>query len=196
MKLKLPKPRTNDHKILNRLAPQKLPHYDNAVDLANKFADFFVQKVETIRNSLNSCDFYPDEEQVICPAVNELHSLSPKSVNELSALLGNTSTKSCILDPLPGNNLKTCINTLLPTFAKIANLSFTEASVPEILKQSVLEPRIEKPLLDNELLSNYYNRPISNLKFISKAIEKVSADRLIVILSTMTYMGSYSSLQA
>lgn len=100
MKLNLPKPPTNYHKILNRLAPQKLPHYDNAVDLANKFADFFVQKVETIRNSRNSSDFYPDEEQVTCPAVNELHSLSPKSVNELSALLDNTNTKSCILDPL------------------------------------------------------------------------------------------------
>ena len=72
--------------------------------------------------------------------------------------------------------MKGCINTLLPTITRIVNLSFNEACVPEIVKQSAVEPRIMKPMLDNELLSSY--RPISNLRFISKAIEKVAADRL------------------
>ena len=31
-------------KMLNRLAPKKLPQDDNAADLANKFAEFFVHK--------------------------------------------------------------------------------------------------------------------------------------------------------
>ena len=72
--------------------------------------------------------------------------------------------------------MKGCINTLLPTITRIVNLSFNEACIPEILKQSAVEPRIMKPMLDNELLSSY--RPISNLRFISKAVEKVAADRL------------------
>ena len=72
--------------------------------------------------------------------------------------------------------MKACINTLLPTIVRTVNLSFNQACVPEIFKQSAVEPRIMKPLLDNELLSSY--RPISNLRFISKAIEKVAADRL------------------
>ena len=72
--------------------------------------------------------------------------------------------------------MKGCINTLLPTITRTVNLSFNEACVPEIVKQSAVEPRIMKPMLDNELLSSY--RPISNLRFISKAIEKVAADRL------------------
>ena len=72
--------------------------------------------------------------------------------------------------------MKGCINTLLPTITGIVNLSFNEACIPEILKQSAVEPRIMKPMLDNELLSCY--RPISNLRSISKAIEKVAADRL------------------
>ena len=42
--------------------------------------------------------------------------------------------------------------------------------------QLAVEPRIMKPMLNNELLSSY--RHISNLRFISKAIEKVAADRL------------------
>ena len=72
--------------------------------------------------------------------------------------------------------MKACINTLLPTIVRIVNLSFTEACVLEILKLSAVEPRIKNPMLDNELRSSY--RPISNLRFISKAIEKVAADRL------------------
>ena len=51
-------------KMLNRLAPKKLPQDDNAADLANKFAEFFVRKVETIRNSLNSLGFYPNDEKL------------------------------------------------------------------------------------------------------------------------------------
>ena len=72
--------------------------------------------------------------------------------------------------------MKGCINTLLPTITRIVNWSFNEACIPEILKQLAVEPRIMKPMLDNELLSSY--RPISNLRFISKAIEKVAADQL------------------
>ena len=72
--------------------------------------------------------------------------------------------------------MKACMNTLLPTIVRIVNLSFAEACVPDILKQSAMEPRIKKPLLDNEQLLNY--RPISNLRFITKAIEEIAADRL------------------
>ena len=135
-----------------------------------------MEKVETIRNRLDSSFFNSDDERVVCPVGHELHSLSPTTVKELSTLLGNIATKSCMLDPLPGNIMKDCINTLLPTIARIVNLSFAEAMVPKKLKCAVLEPRIKKPLLDNELLSSY--RPISNLRLISKVIEKVATDRL------------------
>ena len=86
--------------------------------------------------------------------------------------------------------MKGFINTLLPTITRIVNLSFNEACIPEILKQLAVEPRIMKPMLDNELLSSY--RPISNLRFISKAIEKVAADRLNCNLINTTLMSSYS----
>ena len=55
-------------KMLNRLAPKKL----HSVDLANKFAEFFVHQVETVRNSLNSPGLNPNDEKIVCPAANEL----------------------------------------------------------------------------------------------------------------------------
>ena len=69
--------------MLNRLAPKELPQDDNAADLANKIAEFFVHKVKTISNSLNSPGFYPNDEKVVCPATNELHSFTLTSVSEL-----------------------------------------------------------------------------------------------------------------
>ena len=47
-------------KMLNLKAPPKLPSRDCATNLANRFADFFTEKVQTIRNgfvtSVNTAD--------------------------------------------------------------------------------------------------------------------------------------------
>ena len=48
---------------------------------------------------------------------------------------------------------------------------------PTSLKQAVLSPLLKKPLLDHELYPNF--RPVSNLEFISKAIEKVASVRVL-----------------
>jgi len=55
-------------------------------------------------------------------------------------------------------------------------LSFEEAVVPAKFKLGVLTPKLKKPSLDNELFPNF--RPIYNLRFLSKATEKVAAARL------------------
>ena len=45
------------------------------------------------------------------------------------------------------------------------------------MKQAVLSPLLKKPLLDHELYPNLC--PVSNLKFISKVIEKVASVRIL-----------------
>ena len=56
-------------------------------------------------------------------------------------------------------------------------MSFDEAIVPSGLKRAVLLPRLKKSLLDHELFENF--RPVSNLQFIAKAIEKLVAARML-----------------
>lgn len=85
-------------------------------------------------------------------------------------------SKSCSLDPLAAVLLKENFDMLLPTLCRIVNLSLESGYVPPSLKTAVLLPLLKKPSLDHEILSNY--RPISNLKVISKIIEKVVAVRL------------------
>ena len=47
---------------------------------------------------------------------------------------------------------------------------------PPSLKNSIVTPLLKKPSLDPELLKNY--RPVSNLTFISKTIERAVANQI------------------
>ena len=53
----------------------------------------------------------------------------------------------------------------------IVNLCLTTGDFPISCKSSIVIPLIKKPGLDREMLKNY--RPVSNLSFLSKVIEKV-----------------------
>ena len=69
-----------------------------------------------------------------------------------------------------------CYDFLLPVVTKIVNLSLSQSIMPEKLKEAILLPLIKKAILDSEILKNF--RPISNLKYLSKLIERVVATRI------------------
>jgi len=81
-----------------------------------------------------------------------------------------SSTKSCELDPIPTKILKQCITPLLPTITKIINKSLSSGTVPEQFKHAIVTPILKKEGLDTDF-KNY--RPISNLPYMSKLLEKV-----------------------
>ncbi len=68
------------------------------------------------------------------------------------------------------------MNSLVDTITNIVNRSLKDSNVPKSFKEAVVRPLLKKPGLDNEILKNY--RPVSNLPFISKIIEKVVENRL------------------
>ena len=55
-------------------------------------------------------------------------------------------------------------------------MSLIDSSVPSTFKKAVVRPLLKKPSLDKEVLKNY--RPVSNLPFISKVVERVVATRI------------------
>ena len=59
---------------------------------------------------------------------------------------------------------------------KIINQSLWSDYVPTSLKTAVIKPLLKKPSLDPEAPANY--RPISNLPFLSKVLEKVVSAQL------------------
>ena len=84
-----------------------------------------------------------------------------------------------------------CINDLLPIINSVVNLSFNSALMPNSMKNAVSSPLLKKPSLDFEIFSNF--RPVSNLKFLSKVIEKVAAMRLTNYLSDKNLNESLQS---
>ena len=167
-------------RMLHRTPQNHYPSCGSPKELCDKFADFFCDKIVTIRHQLDTLSttdappFFPliDDAIITC----ELSEFSPTSEDELSGLVKKIAAKSCSLDPVPASLLRYCIDDILPIIKSVVNLSFNSASMPISMKNAVLSPLLKKPSLDFEIFSNF--RPVSNLKFLSKVIEKVAAMRL------------------
>ena len=56
------------------------------------------------------------------------------------------------------------------------NASLTSSHVPADFKHAIVKPLLKKPTLDKDILNNY--RPVSNLPFMSKLVERVVAKQL------------------
>ena len=164
-------------RLLHRKAEKSYPTSTSAEDLANTFVTFFEDKITRIR-SIPTPSEIPDyfSSLDISTTNCELSNFSPTSNLELSKIARSVVQKSCCLDPLPATLLKEHLDLLLPSICSIVNLSLVSGFLPSSLKNAVVTPLLKKPNLDHEVLGNF--RPISNLKVISKVIEKVVAVRL------------------
>ncbi len=150
------------------------PEADSMVSLAEDFSNFFVGKVTKIREKLDSlpvaCD-YTDPE-----CNSSLDTFQPLSVDGVRKLIRKSATKSCDLDPLPTDILKKCLDMLLPIITRIVNLSLQEGDFPSQYLLAIVHPLIKK--LGLELIFPSY-RPVSNLAYLSKIIERAVAEQFV-----------------
>ena len=100
--------------------------------------------------------------------------------DEIRSIVMRSPSKSCSLDPLPTVLLKECIDVLLPIIMSIINSSLASGSVPSVFKSALVTPCIKKLKLDSNILNNY--RPISNLRFLSKVLERAVLPQLLSYL--------------
>ena len=98
------------------------------------------------------------------------------SKDQLQSIISSLSSATCCIDPLPTPIVKQCLDTLLPVFDRIVNLSLLSGVFPAELKQAVIKPHLKKPNLDSNLFKNY--RPVSNIPFLSNIIEKSAISQL------------------
>jgi hypothetical protein len=109
-----------------------------------------------VRSSLSEFDLLGEEDVL-------------KAINE-------APTKSCVLDPVPTWYLKQNIHVFVPIITQIINESLHTGMFPHCLKHSIVTPIIKKASLNPNDLKNY--RPVSNLAFLSKLIEKQAVKSL------------------
>jgi len=157
-------------KALNRALHRKtdlpLPTHSDETGLANAFSDFFEEKIKNIRSKLDNNCIHPLPE-VVTFSGTCLQNFRMMTRSEVKKILNNMS-KSCKLDPLPLWLAKDCIDELLPIITDIINLSLSSGEMPKQLKHAIIRPLLKKAGL--ELTKKNY-RPVSNLSYLSKAVE-------------------------
>ena len=87
-----------------------------------------------------------------------------------------TSFQHCSLDPLPTFILREFLDELFPFIHTMCNVSLQHGMLLEAQKAAIVTPILKKYDLDPDDVRNY--RPISNLTFLSKDIERIVASQL------------------
>ena len=152
-----------------------LPRNGSDQAIAETFSSFFIQKIVKIQESIPDASL--DAEMLSFPAASvELASFQAIAADDLRKLMGEMPNKQCLLDPLPTETVKQTLNVLLPAILTIINKSLEEGNFPSIFKDAVINPLLKKPNTDPDDCANY--RPVSNLSYVSKILEKVVASQL------------------
>ena len=104
------------------------------------------------------------------------------SEQELRSVILESKSTTCSVDPIPTSLFLDCLDDLLPTLTQIVNDSLLSGSFPSVFKHAVVRPLLKKPTLDHNNLKNY--RPVSDLSFLSKVIEKTVLRQLFAYLNS------------
>ena len=165
-----------------------LPDSDSKHDLANKFLTFFIEKVENIRNDVSSKDASASASLSEYDTVSQcsLSDFQPLESEDIADIIRQFPSKSCSLDTIPSWLVKRNLDILLPPITKIVNASLSTGTFPSALKESIITPVIKKNNADRNSLKNY--RPVANLPFLSKVIEK-AASRQVMDHVDRNYLG-------
>ena len=94
-------------------------------------------------------------------------------------------------DPFPTKLLMNHLEAIIDTILHIVNLSLTTGVFPTSCKSSIVIPLIKKTGLDCEVLKNY--RPVSNLSFLSKIIEKNISVRILQHITDNDIIDGFQS---
>ena len=166
--------------LLDKPKGSSLPKSDSSLDLANRFNNYFSEKIVKIRNNFSHLapETSPDSSTSgsnFPPGSATLDQFEPVNEEQLHKIIKSAPIKTSSDDPIPARLLKTCVNTILPVLVLLVNLSLFTGSM-DGLKDTVVTPLLKKIGADPDNLSNY--RPITGIKFLGKLIERTVLPQL------------------
>ena len=97
---------------------------------------------------------------------SRMTSFEPATADEVRKIIINSPRKTCDLDPIPTELLKSCLDVLLVSITQMVYLSLISGVFLDTFKTSHVMPLLKKPSLSKDDMKNY--RPVSNLNFVSK----------------------------
>ena len=188
------------YKHANRLLFMKedtpLPTGDN-VEIAREFNTFFTNKIDKIMEYLDTLPTSVDDHLYLeknCSTNAQFHCFDTISFHRTKELISCLSTKTCELDPMPTHFLKANIHEIMPIICHVVNKSLSEGVFPDDLKLALLRPLLKKAGLDVSQNKNY--RPVSNLPYLGKIIEKEACNQIVLHASKTGNTEKYQSAYA
>ena len=184
-------------KLLNRvLGTDKvkvLPDSSSDIELCNEFETFFTNKIVNIRRNISkpSVNIPKDMPLKLDISIEPFNNFMHLSESDLLNIMSSMGNKYCDLDVLPADKFKECSKNLLTYILHIINLSFSTGTFPTLFKKALLNPAIKNATLDKNIHSNY--RPVSNLCFFSKLLEKCVSKQLINHLERNDLLCNFQS---
>ncbi|XP_074521141.1 uncharacterized protein LOC141786455 [Halichoeres trimaculatus] len=182
---------TNSHSSTEPCVPLSLS--------SEGFMSFFNNKILKIRDKISSVL----HATVIEPSIDGefaetslranilLDCFSPVDLSELDSTVTSAKPSTCLLDPIPAWLLKEVFPLVGSSLLRMINASLLSGYVPQLFKVAVIKPLLKKPTLDSGSFVNY--RPISNLSFVSKILEKVVASQLCDFLHSNSLFEVFQS---
>ncbi len=174
----------------NQTSPDlNIPSQFNSNDIMN----FFTDKIDNIRNTITnvgptasstSASFIAPKEKRQC--------FTTIGWEELNKRITASKPTTCLLDHLPTKLLKELPPVAEEPLLNIINSSLSLGHVPKSFKLAVIKPLIKKPQLDPSELANY--RPISNLPFMSKILEKVVCSIVLILAKKNISVKNFSQV--
>ena len=156
------------HSTMGNKNENQLPMDTTDSELAENFADFFLNKIDRIREEFTNIPAYQPNE-IDTP---KLKNFTPVTKNHLEKkTIKAMPTKSCQLNVIPMDKIKKVLGGCLPPLTHIINKSLETNQFCIEWKEALVKLPIKKPTASQE--KSIY-RPVSNLRFISKIAEKVT----------------------
>ena len=140
---------------------------------ADGFLKFFSDTVESVRGATMGHPL----PRILPTAVTSLSQFRACTEDEVREVIMRPPSKSCNLDPIPTTILEECIDDLLPFLTAMCNASLLEGHLPVSQRHAIITPLIKILHLDAAEMKK--NRPVSNLTFVSKVVERLVSGRLV-----------------
>ena len=177
------------NKLLRKDIQSPLPSGSDSV-VADMFSNYFIEKISDIRDSIPAHVTSINNDIQTAPT-DLLDNFRPLAEEAVEKIIASSPSKSCDLDPIPTQLVKLVLPQLLPVITTIINKSLETGIFPSEFKQAIVTPLLKKSSLDPEVLKNF--RPVSNLSFVSKILEKVVARQLNEHLVLNNFMEPFQS---
>jgi hypothetical protein len=175
--------------LLHRSSRCSLPYSTSSNSLASSFLKFFADKITSLNTKLKPDSLSPHSPPPVKPP--SFTKFSTVSQDDIKAVILSSSNCTCSLDFIPTKLLKNCLDVFLPPITTLVNLCLSESTVPEDFKSAIITPLLKKSSLPKDDLSSY--RPVSNLNFLSKILERVVYNQLMCHLSSFPSLSRFQS---